>query len=1239
MAILEAGQVVTAALDSDANRPEGDADRPVLEIDAGRVADRVGTWAITAALAAAAVVLYALALVGAPEYLPDTGVSVAYIAVAMFLAEIAALRMAIQNRTVPLALTDIPMVVGFYCLAPTDLMIARLIGSGLALAIIHRRSPRLGALAFVTVMAASAVGIIVFREVARIAPAGIAGWLAASYAGTAVMVLVTVGVATLHASVTRRHWGERELPWRLAVGLGTAFVNCSVALVAVVFIVREPAGLWLLLAPAAVGLLGYRAFIAQRSRQARLEFMWDSWQIIQVPVLDDSVLARLLARVKLMFRAAIVEVILARDGSDGSRRMSIGPDGRTSSVAISPEEVEGRRALLGPGGTGRRLERGELAPAGGGRAMIVAVRGAGGVIGSLLVADTREDLEPFGADDVRVLEALGSRLGLLVENSGLAGLLAASEGDVTKLAAIVQTTNDAIVAIDQAGRINAWNAASSRLFGRPAEDMLGEVADEVLTDGSGPGLRDGLAAALAGQPSGNVQMEWLRPDGTSVPVAITVSPIRGELGEIQGASAIVRDETDRRSAEASAAAAAERLRLVIDGSPIGIGTAGPDQRWIRANPALCALLGEQPGDVDGRPVTELVHPDDAATIGQLEDLLFAGEDAIHSVERRYVSRGGAVVWARVTARPTQDSPGGGKVALYTVQDITERRTAEERTRITEERFRRAALTITAIQDPSRIIGALLEAMRETLRAEYAAFATYAEDDSGILEFEVSGLDPVAMRARMGHLPSGSGVLALASRLGRPVRLRDLQAHPDFGGFPPAHPTMTSFLALPLTQDRPGRATLYVANKVDAPEFSEGDEAIAVALATHAAVCLENARVTAQARDLVAELDRANGELLRANDAKSQFLGTVAHELRAPLHAIVVAAELVNDPPLGPLSPDQVTNLGATIESSGRHMVRLIDDLADLARIEAGRMEIRPTEVVVGDVLAEVASSLAAIARAQRITLELPEGPGPRVVADPVRLRQILTNLVDNALKFTGRGGRVWVEVSTTRSSIQVTVHDTGIGIAKPDLERAFLPFEQVSRTSKPGAGLGLAISRSLAELHDGRLDAASVPGSGSSFTLTLPRQPQAGEPTSPTGSGRLLMPADGAGRTILAVEDDPTALGLAIDVLRMAGYQVLAATGLAEARERLDRSTPALILLDLRLGDESGLDLVAYAKAHPRTAHVPILVVSADTLPEDVRRAREAGCDDVLSKPLSPRRLLSRVHDLTQDRSEAGSPG
>ncbi len=1200
---------------------------------------RRAAWIFTGVVWAAAVAVFLILIVPLTAYDPEDPLPWPAFAVGFALAEVAVVHLRLRNQAVTVSLSEIPLVVGFYFVAPAYLVVAQFVGAAAAL-VVHRRQPPLKLAFNLGIFSlGSSLGLVVFRAIVPPAPTNLILWWGASFVGAATVVAVSAPAISLVISMSVRSMAWTALRQGLAFGLATAFVNTSIAMLAVSFINTEPNGLWLLTVPAGVGLLGYRAFSAQRVRQARLEFLYDCTEILRGPLLDEAVLVRLLVRVREMFRGETVEVILDDPAvSRPATRVTLESSGAPHIEVADPDLVAARRALLAPGGGSRLLDsRGQASGTAGG-GMIVPLRSPRGVEGFLMVAGRLDDLVTFGSEDVRALETLGARLSLVAENSGLVERLAASLAEVSQLAAIVESSEDAIVAVAADGSITSWNPAATRLFGYEATEMIGRNASDALPEGDGPQLWERFGAVLAGATIHNLQREWRRRDAVTIPVSITVSPVRGAAGETTGVSAIVRDESDRARAEAAALASAAELRAVVDGSPIGMGIAGEDLRWAQANPALCAMFGLPASETLGRRVVEMIHPDDLATIGLLEERLFDGERAVRAIERRYVAANGAILWTAVTARLIHEPSSREPMALYVIEDITERRYNEERARMTEERFRNATLAISAIQDPAAVIPAVLRSARETLGAQSAAIATYGADGT-LVEAEFDGVDARATFERIGRWPTGHGVLAVSATSGHPLRLRDVQTHPAFEGLPEGHPPITSFLGVPIPHVAGSRSTLYVANKLDGGEFTEGDEAIAVALANHAAVCLDNARINAQARELVGELDRANTELVKMNDAKTQFLANVAHELRTPLHAILISSELVHDSPVGKLSGAKIRDFGATIQSSGRLMVRLIDDLVDLSRIEAGRLDLRPTRFRLGDLLAEIAPDLTAVAEERGIALEIPAGSGPLVTADTIRLRQILTNLIGNALKFTERGGHIWVEISSGRTEIAVTVRDTGIGIGPEDVDRAFLPFEQVSRTSTPGAGLGLAIARSLAELHGGRLVVSSTLGLGSSFTLTLPRQAEAGVDHASQEPERLPMAGLGGGRPVLVVEDDLTALSLATDILEMADYEVWKARSLAEARNRLSQGTPALVLLDLRLGDGNGVELAEDIRADTTRQHLPILVLSADATPEDAKRVRAAGCNDFLSKPVGPRVLLARISELIASADGAAGSG
>ena len=563
-----------------------------------------------------------------------------------------------------------------------------------------------------------------------------------------------------------------------------------------------------------------------------------------------------------------------------------------------------------------------------------------------------------------------------------------------------------------------------------------------------------------------------------------------------------------------------------------------------------------------------------------------------------------------------------------IEDVTESLLAAQRVRDTEARLHRAVAAFTAVREPASVLRAVLDAARDLLQADFTAIAVLSEDGAAITEFHHDGLDGGSASA-LGPGPTGCGVLAIVDGSTGAMRMRDVGAHPAAVGFPPGHPAITSFLAVPIVFEGRLVARLYAGNKRGSAEFDADDEGVATALAAQAAVVLENARISARTLGLLGELDRTNADLRRANDAKSEFLGTVSHELRTPLHSILVAAELVHDPAFGPLTEQRARELGATIQGSARHLLELIDDLVDLSRIEAHRIEIRPTDVHVAGLLAEVGGEIAPIARDKGVSLRQRSDPDLVIHADPLRIRQVLVNLVANAVKFSPVGGEAWVEAHRTAGRVEISVHDTGPGIPDADLARIFEPFERLAGGQVPGAGLGLAIARRLVDLHGGSLDVASTLGSGSTFTVVLPDGALESRRVAVGESREDRRPVVGRpGDTVLVVEDDATALGLVTEVLDRSGYIVWRASTVEEAVGRLEEELPSLVLLDLRLGAEDGLDLVRMLRADPRTRRLPLLALSADAMQQDVERARAAGCDDHLAKPVDTRELLRRIGAL-----------
>lgn len=663
------------------------------------------------------------------------------------------------------------------------------------------------------------------------------------------------------------------------------------------------------------------------------------------------------------------------------------------------------------------------------------------------------------------------------------------------------------------------------------------------------------------------------------------------------------------------------FELLFEQGALGLSLIDADLAMVRVNPAACRLLGQGKEELTGRSFGDLIYPGDRDELAGAVGKLLNGEAPSYSAERRLLGVDGRVIWANVSLWALRDEEGGVRSCLAMMEDITEEKRGRDHSRLVEERIRRGVLEMTDSRESRSVLQAVVDLARGVLDAEYSALGVMSDSGDGLADFIHSGMDQQTVEL-IGDLPTGKGLLRMVTSSPEPVRLADLRNHPQSTGVPAHHPEMRSFIGVPIVyRDRPV-GNLYLANKVGAAEFTQEDATVLGTLAVQAAVVIENAQMHQTERQLIDKLNRSNTDLKQASKAKSLFVASMSHELRTPLHAMLMAAEILRDPAFA-VSEARAKELSGTIASSGRHLLGLIDDLLELSRIEAGRFEVRPEPVAVNLLLTECRQATVQMARKKGVALRIPSVDGIWLEADPLRVRQALLNLLGNAVKFTEPGGRVWVEVSPREAAVTITVCDTGRGISPEDLTRIFDPFEQ-GTSGTHGVGLGLAISKSIAKAHGGRLEVVTEVGAGSRFELTLPRSnclvTRAAKPPSverrPQAEGDL---------TILVVEDDPRALELSMEVLGSAGYRSVGATTVAQAATCIGLERPDLVLLDVKLGEEDGLEVARQMREDPITRNVPIIASSATTADADIERAKHAGCGSFLAKPLTPQTLLSAV--------------
>ena len=421
-------------------------------------------------------------------------------------------------------------------------------------------------------------------------------------------------------------------------------------------------------------------------------------------------------------------------------------------------------------------------------------------------------------------------------------------------------------------------------------------------------------------------------------------------------------------------------------------------------------------------------------------------------------------------------------------------------------------------------------------------------------------------------------------VGRAAASGEPQQSPDLTRVPPdphlQHLTRggwRSLLAVPLQWEREIIGALIVRRKTTG-RFAERTVELLETLASQSAVAIHNARV-------YRELQERSRQLEVAGRHKSEFLASMSHELRTPLNAVIGFSDVLLERMFGDLNDRQDEYL-RDIRDSGRHLLELINEILDLSKVEAGRMEIDRAPVSLSNVLEHGVAMVRERAARRGVALTLDtRGNLELVSADELKLKQVVLNLLTNAIKFTEASGSVHVNARLEGGEAQVEVRDTGIGIAEDEQERIFEAFQRGGRgvrTSTEGTGLGLTLSKRIVELHGGRMWMQSRLGEGSTFGFSIPLAHAEPEPA----------PAAFGPGTVVVIDDDPLDLALVEAVLTPEGFAVLRAANGMEGVKLVRERRPGVVLLDLMMPDMDGFAVVEMLRAEAATAHVPIIVLT-----------------------------------------------
>jgi signal transduction histidine kinase/CheY-like chemotaxis protein len=491
-------------------------------------------------------------------------------------------------------------------------------------------------------------------------------------------------------------------------------------------------------------------------------------------------------------------------------------------------------------------------------------------------------------------------------------------------------------------------------------------------------------------------------------------------------------------------------------------------------------------------------------------------------------------------------------------------------------------------------------------------------------------ETLALRATHGRIPGppeeglafrmGEGVIGKLAKRGEAVILPDVQEEP---GWVTAEwvreADVHSYIAAPLRQSGKVIGVINCFSR-EKNFFSEEDLDFLNTLATQATVAIQNARLFEEVQERTAELESARDEAEKVNTAKGEFIANLSHELRSPLNAMLGFSDLL----LMLVKDEKIVDIAGKIRGAGKHLMRMIEDLLDLDRIETGKFRLDFQETAINGLVEEMVKSRRE-QLPENFTLKTKiDSKCGTVVCDPVRIIQILTNLLDNAVKYSPEGGTIWVRTQAAPGEVQITVEDEGLGMTPDEINVIFERFSQLEsgmNRRAGGLGLGLSIVKKMLELHDGRILVKSTKGVGSAFSFVLPmiavKHPSARKkPGGRTGSGSgKTRPEPWSGKNILVV-DDLEHNHEYVKILMESARKIVSAYNGKEGIEAARRERPDLIFMDLRMPVLDGFEAIKRLKSDSETRDIPVLAVTAQAMDEDRERCLALGADGFITKPI-----------------------